>query len=90
VSVLSPPPAARRLRTASWGWRSRLLVLGEHEEHVVSGGIFRGIAFAEGRTVGVWRFAGARVVLEPFVTVGPAVAEALARDGDAVVRFLGR
>jgi hypothetical protein len=90
VGPLPPPRLLGAFEPLLMGWRSRELVLGEREEHVVSGGIFRGFAFAEGRTVGVWRFAGARVVLEPLETLGPAVAEALVHDGDAVVRFLGR
>jgi hypothetical protein len=93
IGRVGPLPSPRLLGAFEpllMGWRSRELVLGAHEADVVSGGIFRGLAFAEGRTVGVWRFAGARVALEPFETLEPAVSEALANDGNGVLRFLGR
>jgi Winged helix DNA-binding domain len=93
IGRVGPLPSPRLLGAFEpllMGWCSRELVLGERETDVVSGGVFRGFVFAEGRTVGVWRFAGARVVLEPFETLEPAVSEALANDGDAVVQFLGR
>ena len=71
------------------GWESREAVLGEHAPKVVSGGIFRGFALVDGRAAGVWAIRGGRVVIEPFVPLADDVGAALARDGEAVLAFLG-
>jgi Winged helix DNA-binding domain len=71
------------------GWNSRDPVLAEHAGRVVTGGIFRGFALAEGRAVAVWRLRGKEVELEPFAALEPDVADALAQDAVAVRRFLG-
>ena len=71
------------------GWCSRTAVLGELENTVVTGGVFRGFALAGGRAVAGWKLDGRRVVLSPARELSPQVAGALARDGEALVRFLG-
>jgi hypothetical protein len=71
------------------GWASRVDVLGDAEARVVSGGIFRGFALVGGRAVGGWRIAGDEVVIEPYTNIADADAQALRRDGRAVLEFLG-
>ncbi len=71
-------------------------MLGDHDSRVVTGGIFRAFAFAPdaehptGRPVATWKFSRDGVALSPLPGLGPAAAAALAADGDAVLRFLGR
>jgi len=78
------------------GWCSREPVLGEHDARVVTGGIFRAFAFAPlaehpgGRPVATWTFSREGVELTPLQALDPSLADELARDGDAVLQFLGR
>lgn len=78
------------------GWCSREAVLGEHEARVVTGGIFRAFAFAPadehpiGRVVATWKFGRDRVELSPFGPLDDDRRDALMRDGEHVLRFLGR
>jgi winged helix DNA-binding protein len=71
------------------GWASREDILGSDEAHVVTGGVFRNFALVAGRGVAVWRLRGPTVEIEPFAALGAEDAAALARDGEAVKRFLG-
>jgi Winged helix DNA-binding domain len=72
------------------GWTSREAVLGEHAPRVVTGGLFRGFAMVGGRAVAGWRLSGSGVVeLDPYEEVSADDLEALRRDGDALVTFLG-
>ena len=52
--------------------------------------MFRNFALVAGRGVAVWRLAGsgAAVEIEPFADLTAEDAAALARDGEAVQRFL--
>jgi Winged helix DNA-binding domain len=70
------------------GWASRADVLGGSEADVVSGGVFRNFALVGGRGVAVWRLQGSAVEIEPFAELGAGDAAALARDGEAIKRFL--
>ncbi len=70
------------------GWASREDILGSDEAHVVTGGVFRNFALVGGRGVAVWRLRGPAVEIEPFAALGAEDAAALARDGEAVKRFL--
>jgi hypothetical protein len=70
------------------GWCSRADVLGAHEAHVVTGGVFRNFALVEGRGVAVWRVKGAAVQIEPFAELDGDIAATLARDAEAVRAFL--
>lgn len=70
------------------GWTSRAEVLGDAEGRVVSGGIFRGFALVGGRAAAGWRIARDEVVIEPLRPLGAADAQALARDGQAILKFL--
>ena len=84
-----PPRLLGAFEPLLLGWCSRADVLGEHEPRVVTGGVFRGFALVDGRAAGCWRIAGGRVVLEPFGELSESDAQALARDGDAVLAYLG-
>jgi uncharacterized protein YcaQ len=68
------------------GWSSREWLLGEHDSRVVSGGIFRAFALADGRAVATWRLRRGEVELEPF---GGLRASALDEEATDVTRFLG-
>lgn len=71
------------------GWVSRAPVLGPHEHDVVLGGVFRSFAFADGRAVGLWRIAGGRVRIAPFVPLPKRTQHALLHDAEAVLAYLG-
>jgi hypothetical protein len=85
-----PPRLLGAFEPLLLGWRSRAEVLGDDEGTVITGGVFRGIGLARGRAVGAWRFGGAGVDFTPFGALSESVERALARDGEALLRFLGR
>jgi hypothetical protein len=87
---LPPPRLLGAFEPLLLGWRSREAVLGSHEGAAISGGVFRGIGLAGGRAVGAWRFGGAGVDFTPFGPLSESVSRALARDAEALLRFLGR
>ena len=102
---VAPPPGPRLLGAFEpllMGWCSRAGVLGEHADRIVTGGIFRAFAFAfvrgpgpgpvrpAGAPVALWRIGRAGVELEPLRPLDDELGVALASDGDAVMRFLGR
>jgi hypothetical protein len=88
AAALPPPRLLGAFEPLLLGWASRADVLGAGEAHVVSGGVFRNFALVEGRGVAVWRLQGAAVEIEPFAELDAGDAAALARDGEAVKRFL--
>jgi Winged helix DNA-binding domain len=96
VGTLPGPTLLGAFEPVLMGWCSREPVLGEHDARVVTGGIFRAFAFAPdgerpgGRAVATWKFGGRGVELTPLRGLEPALAAELTRDGDAVLRFLGR
>lgn len=74
------------------GWRSRVLVVGDDEEGVVtSNGIFRSVALVDGRAVAVWGLAGGRITwtVREGYRLDPEVESALSADGERVVAYLG-
>jgi hypothetical protein len=96
---MAPPPRPRLLgafEPVLMGWCSRATVLGEHDARIVTGGIFRAFAFAPGpdhsggEPVAIWKLGRAGVELDPLRPFEGSLADALARDGEAVMRFLGR
>ncbi len=87
---LPPPRLLGAFEPLLLGWRSREEVLGGHEGTVISGGVFRGVGLAGGRAVGAWRFGGPGVDFTPFGPLSESVERALARDAEALLRFLGR
>jgi hypothetical protein len=70
------------------GWRSREWVLGDHEQRVVSGGIFRALAIVKGHAAATWTISDRRIDIAPFGQLAGADRAALERDADAVLRFL--
>lgn len=93
AAPLPPPRLLGTFEPVLLGWASRADILGAGEAHVISGGVFRNFALVEGRGVAVWRLAGrgaadGSVSIEPFVDLDPDDAAALARDGEALKRFL--
>lgn len=70
------------------GWTSREPVLGRHEPRVVTGGLFRPFAMADGRAVAGWRWAGDEVKMDPYERLPARHAAALGADAIDVARFL--
>jgi hypothetical protein len=96
---MAPPPGPRLLgafEPVLMGWCSRAAVLGEHDSRIVTGGIFRAFAFAPGpehpagEPVAIWKLGRAGVELDPLRPLDGELGVALAADGEAVMRFLGR
>jgi hypothetical protein len=70
------------------GWASRAPITGEHDAAVVSGGLFRPFALADGRAVATWRWGRSGIGLEPLEPLPHAVRTALERDGEALREWL--
>jgi hypothetical protein len=90
-SRAAPLPAPRLLGAFEpllLGWCSREDVLSTGEARVVTGGVFRNFALVRGRGVAVWRLNGSAIEIEPFAAIDDDAAGALARDGEALKRFL--
>jgi hypothetical protein len=96
---IAEPPGPRLLGSFEpvlMGWCSRAWLLGERGADVVTGGIFRAFALAPdaehpaGRPVATWKFSRDGVQLSPFDRLDEGHRDALGRDGQALVRFLGR
>jgi Winged helix DNA-binding domain len=90
VGRLPPPRLLGVFEPLLMGWRSRSLVLGDRENDVVTGGIFRGLVLVDGRAAGSWKFAGRGIALTPFGELPSDVTDVLSADGEALLRFLGR
>jgi hypothetical protein len=86
---LPPPRLLGAFEPMLLGWVSRQAVLGADQTKIVNGGMFRGFALVDGRAAADWRLNGSTVEIEPFSALADADAAALARDGEAVKRFLG-
>jgi hypothetical protein len=72
------------------GWTSREPILGQHEPRVVSGGLFRPFALADGRAVAGWKWAKDEARVEPYEPLPAKHATALEDDAVDVARFLAR
>lgn len=70
------------------GWTSREPVLGEHEARVVTGGLFRSFALADGRAVAGWKWAKNEVTMDPYESLAPKHTAAFEADAVDVTRFL--
>lgn len=98
VAALTQPRLLGAYEPVLMGWCSRRLVLGEHDRRIVTGGLFRPFAFVpaserdrpDGEAVAIWKFGRSGAELDPLRPLDERLAEALARDGDAVLRFLER
>jgi hypothetical protein len=71
------------------GWASREEVVGEHQGVVTSNGLFRASALVRGRVVATWKLDRRALTLQPLEAVPKATIDALRRDGQDVLRFLG-
>jgi hypothetical protein len=71
------------------GWVSREPFVGGHAGVVTTNGIFRPVALVEGRTVATWAIPGGTVTITPLERLTRTVREALARDADDVLAYLG-
>ncbi len=71
------------------GWVDRSLVAGAHRGIVTTNGLFRPTALVGGRVVGTWGLADGRLRLKPLEPIAPGALRALAREGLAVLAFLG-
>ncbi len=89
AAPLPPPRLLGAYEPVLLGWCSRAELLADVEPRVVSGGIFRGFALVNGKAGAVWRIAGRQVQIDPLVEISALDADALARDGRAVLDFLG-
>ncbi len=89
-ATIPPPRLLGAFDPVLLGWTTREPILGSHEPRVVSGGLFRPFALAEGRAVAGWRWAKDEVTIDPYERLGKAQAAALKADAADVARFLGR
>jgi uncharacterized protein YcaQ len=89
AAELPPPRLLGPFEPLLLGWTSREAVVGEHHSAITVNGIFRPFALVRGRAAATWRMPGGEVVLETFRPPSRAVAAALRKEADDVVRFLG-
>jgi hypothetical protein len=97
VALRRPAPSERPARTrllgafdpVLHGWRSRAPITGEHDEAIVSGGLFRPFALVEGRAAALWRIDQHEIQIEPFDGLANQELAALRADALDVKRFLG-
>jgi hypothetical protein len=85
---LPPPRLLGAFDPVLLGWTSREPILGEHEPRVVTGGLFRSFAMANGRAVAGWKWSKDEAVLGPYEPLGAKLAAALEADAADVGRFL--
>jgi hypothetical protein len=71
------------------GWRSREELLGENQQIVTTNGLFRPFALLDGRAVATWALARGEIEIRPFAKLARGVQQALERDGEDVLRYLG-
>jgi hypothetical protein len=71
------------------GWRSREELLGENRQIVTTNGLFRPFALVDGRAAAIWSLARGEVEISPFAPLTHTVQQALERDGEDVLRYLG-
>lgn len=89
AAPLPPPRLLGTYEELVLGWESRDAVLGDHAGRVITGGIFRGFAIAQGRAVATWQIRDRRIAIDPFAPLEGHVRTALEADGAAVLAFLG-
>ncbi len=84
-----PPRLLGAFEPLLLGWSSRVFVVGDQESELVAGGVFRPFALVGGRAVAVWGIRDGKVWIEPFTELPVGALEALERDGQAVLAYLG-
>lgn len=85
---IPPPRLLGAFDPVLLGWTSREPVLGDHEPRVVTGGLFRPFAMADGRAVAGWKWAKDEVTMDPYESLPPKHAAAFGTDATDVARFL--
>ncbi|HLW94982.1 MAG TPA: winged helix DNA-binding domain-containing protein [Solirubrobacteraceae bacterium] len=72
------------------GWSDRDLIVGEDQQRIVNGGVFRPFALIAGRAAGTWSLERGRVSLDLWdkSPPRPSTAAALAREAAAVESYL--
>jgi Winged helix DNA-binding domain len=85
---LPPPRLLGAFDPVLLGWTSREPVLGRHEPRVVTGGLFRAFAMAEGRAVAGWKWARDEVTMEPYERLPAKHKAAFEVDAADTARFL--
>jgi hypothetical protein len=85
---LPPPRLLGAFDPVLLGWTSREPILGRHEPRVVTGGLFRAFAMADGRAVGGWKWAKAEVTMEPYERLPAKHKAAFEADAADTTRFL--
>jgi hypothetical protein len=70
------------------GWTTRTPILGRHEPKVVTGGLFRPFAIADGRAVAGWKWSRGEVTLDPYERLPAKHAATLEADAANVACFL--
>jgi Winged helix DNA-binding domain len=88
AAELPPPRLLGAFEPVLLGWRSREPVLGDHEDRVVGGGLFRPIALVKGRAAATWSMPKGEVELEPLGRLTRRDAAALEAEGTEVALFL--
>jgi hypothetical protein len=88
VAEMPPPRLLGAFDPVLLGWTTRAPILGCHEPRVVTGGIFRPFAVADGRAVAGWKWAKDKVAIEPYERLPARQVAALETDADDVARFL--
>jgi hypothetical protein len=86
---IPPPRLLGAFDPVLLGWTTRDPILGPHEPRVVSGGLFRPFAMADGRAVAGWRWVKGEATVDPYQRLGKVQAAALKADAADVARFLG-
>jgi hypothetical protein len=71
------------------GWISREQIFGDERSFMTDARLFDSFALVGGRAVARWKLRDGEVELEPFGRLPKDDREALARDANDVVRFLG-
>jgi hypothetical protein len=85
---IPPPRLLGAFDPVLLGWTTRAPILGRHEAKVVTGGLFRPFAMADGRAVAGWKWAKDEVAMEPYERFPREVSTALKADATDVARYL--
>jgi Winged helix DNA-binding domain len=89
AAELPPPKLLGAFEPALLGWTSREDIVGGEPNLITAGGMFYPFAMVRGRAVARWRLLDGQVKLDPFRPISRADRDALERDAEDVVCFLG-
>lgn len=71
------------------GWVPRGFLLGPHQRSVVSGGLFRSFALADGQAVATWGLSAGQVTIRLLQPIAEPVQDQLHEEASRVLRYLG-